>query len=365
MFESKVGFQFFADAGTLVNATGNYVNAGTGQTTAFSGNDTLAPTMKTFYDTQLLENARPNLVHAQLAGRQALPRNHGKTVEWRKWITLKDAEELTEGVIPTGQKMGQTSTIGAIKQIGLYVTVSDQLELHALDNVILGATEELGASAGTSIDKRVRDAVVAGSNVQYCDKVAAGGAHTAVTSRAGLDLTAKLTPDEVNKAVTTLKKMKAPKIDGKYVAIIHPSVAYDLRSSDAWVEAHKYADVTPLFSGEIGELHGVRFVETTEAKIFNNSTCPVKSAAGDSGSPPATYYSVYATLFLGKDAYKMIDPEGGNLEMIVKGKDEIGGPLNQFSTVGYKAEMAAKLLYEDRMVRVESCSAYSGTDEAN
>ena len=51
--------------------------------------------------------------------------------------------------------------------------------------------------------------------------------------------------------------------------------------------------------------------------------------------------------------------------MIVKGKDEIGGPLNQFSTVGYKAEMAAKLLYEDRMVRVESCSAYSGTDAAN
>ena len=363
MFKSKVGFQFFADAGTLVNATGNYVNAGTGQTTAFSGNDTLALTMKTFYDTELLENARANLVHSQFAKKQGLPKNRGRIIEFRKWNTLEDAGKLTEGVIPTGQKMGQTSMTGALKQIGLYVTVSDQLELHALDNVILGATEELGASAGTSIDKRVRDAAAAGSNVQYCDKVATGGAHTEVTSRAGLDLTAKLTPDEVNKAVTTLKKMKAPKIDGKYVAIIHPSVAYDLRSSNAWVEAHKYADVTPLFSGEIGELHGVRFVETTEAKIFNNSTCPVKTAAADGN--PAVYYSVYATLFLGKDAYKMIDPEGGNLEMIIKNKGQIGGPLDQFSTVGYKAEMAAKLLYEDRMVRVESCSAYSGTDEAN
>ena len=107
----------------------------------------------------------------------------------------------------------------------------------------------------------------------------------------------------------------------------------------------------------------MRFVETTEAKIFNNSTCPVKTAAADGN--PAVYYSVYATLFLGKDAYKMIDPEGGNLEMIIKNKGQIGGPLDQFSTVGYKAEMAAKLLYEDRMVRVESCSAYSGTDEAN
>ena len=363
MFKSKVGFQFFADAGTLVNATGNYVNAGTGQTTAFSGNDTLSPTMKTFYDTQLLENARPELVHAQFAGKQALPRNHGKTVEWRKWNTLKDADELTEGVIPTGQKMGQTSMTASIKQIGTYVSVSDQLELHALDNVILGATEELGASAGTSIDKRVRDTIVAGSNVQYCDKVSSAGAHTAVTGRSGLDKTALLTPDEVNKAVTTLKKLKARKINGKYVAIIHPSVAYDLRSSKEWIEAHKYAAVTELFNGEIGELHGVRFVETTEAKVFNNSTCPVKTAASDGN--PAVYYSVYATLFLGEEAYRMIDPEGGNLEMIVKGKDEIGGPLNQFSTVGYKAEMAAKLLYEDRMVRVESCSAYSGTDEAN
>jgi len=358
-----IGFQFFADAGTLVNATGNYVNAGTGATTAFSGNDTLTPTMKTFYDTQLLENARPELVHAQFAGKQALPRNHGKTVEWRKWNTLKDADELTEGVIPTGQKMGQTSMTASIKQIGTYVSVSDQLELHALDNVILGATEELGASAGTSIDKRVRDTIVAGSNVQYCDKVSSAGAHTAVTGRSDLDKTALLTPDEVNKAVTTLKKLKARKINGKYVAIIHPSVAYDLRSSKEWIEAHKYAATTELFNGEIGELHGVRFVETTEAKVFNNSTCPVKTAAA-SGNP-AVYYSVYATLFLGEGAYRMIDPEGGNLEMIVKSKDEIGGPLNQFSTVGYKAEMAAKIVYEDRMVRVESCSAYSESDAAN
>ena len=156
-----------------------------------------------------------------------------------------------------------------------------------------------------------------------------------------------------------------PKIDGKYVAIIHPSVAYDLRSSDAWVEAHKYAGLTELFTGEIGELHGVRFIETTEAKIFNGEGCPVKTAADTSKGTPAEYYSVYATLFLGKDAYGMIDPEGGNLEMIIKDKGQVGGPLNQFSTLGYKFSSAAKILYQDRMVRVESCGAYSAEDEAN
>ncbi|MFR0864224.1 MAG: N4-gp56 family major capsid protein, partial [Oscillospiraceae bacterium] len=260
---------------------------------------------------------------------------------------------------------GQSAVTQAITQYGTYVSVSDQLELHAIDDVILGAAEELGASAGTTQDKLVRNVAAAGTNVQYCDKVGTNGAHTAVTSRAGLDTTAKLTPDEVNKAVTLLKKLKAPKIDGKYIAIIHPSVAYDLRSSEAWIEAHKYAGLTELFTGEIGELHGVRFIETTEAKIFNSEGCPVKTAADESKGTPAVYYSVYATLFLGKDAYGMIDPEGGNLEMIIKDKGQVGGPLNQFSTLGYKFSSAAKILYEDRMVRVESCGAYSAEDEAN
>ena len=186
-----------------------------------------------------------------------------------------------------------------------------------------------------------------------------------VLFRRDLDKSCVMTAELVARAATELKKMNAPTFDGKYACIIHPSVAFDLRNDPDWVAAHQYAAATELFSGEIGELHGVRFIETTEAKVFNGEGCPVKTAADESNGTPAEYYSVYATLFLGKDAYKMIDPEGGNLEMIVKGKDEIGGPLNQFSTVGYKAEMAAKLLYEDRMVRVESCSAYSGTDEAN
>ena len=53
------------------------------------------------------------------------------------------------------------------------------------------------------------------------------------------------------------------------------------------------------------------------------------------------------------------------LEMIIKDKGQVGGPLNQFSTLGYKFSSAAKILYEDRMVRVESCGAYSAEDEAN
>lgn len=332
------------DAGTLVNATGNYVNAYEGTTETFSAPNDLSSTMKTYYDTELLENARPNFVHAQFAKKQALPKNHGKTVEWRKWNTLEDAKQLTEGVIPQGQKLGQSSMTSAITQYGTYVAVTDLLELHAIDDTILGATEELGASAGTTQDKLVRDTLAAGTNVQY-----AGGA----TSRKTLTAENVITPTEINKAVTTLKKMKAPPINGKYVAIIHPSVTFDLRENKDWIEAHKYAATQELFEGEIGELHGVRFIETSEAKVFKDETTT------------PTGLAVYSTLVLGKDAFTTVDPEGGALEMIVKTKDTVGGPLNQFSTIGYKFETATKILYQDRMVRIESTSAYSATDEAN
>ena len=80
--------QLFADAGTLVNATGNYVNAGTGATTNFSGNNTLSAELKTFYDTELLENARMEMFYAQFGRKQPLPANKGKSVEWRKSLSI-------------------------------------------------------------------------------------------------------------------------------------------------------------------------------------------------------------------------------------------------------------------------------------
>ena len=351
--------QFFADAGTLVNATGNYVNAYDGTTTAFDASHTLAPELKAFYDTELLENARVEQFYAQFGKRQPLPRNHKGQVEWRKWNTFAPATQLTEGVIPTGQKFGVTSLTGEINQYGTYTSITDKLELRAYDDVILGATEEMGASAAETQEKLIRDALYAGTNVLYCDNILDGAYVSTPTSPAtmldGSTGRSVLTPEMINKAVTILKKTRVPRIDGKYVAVIHPSVAHDLRECEGWIEAHKYAAPEELFNGEIGELHGVRFIEDVFAPVLKSSS--IKNASNG---------AVYATYFFGKDAFGIIDPEGGALEMIVHDKDEIGGPLNQFSTIGYKFETnGATILYQERMLRVMSCSSFSATDEAN
>lgn len=361
MFEiNKINLQLFADAGTLVNATGNYVNAYDGSTQAFDGVNTLAGELKVFYDTELLENARAEMYYAQFGKKQNLPANRGTTVEWRKWNTFAKAGELQEGVIPTGQKFGMSSKTGSIKQYGTYATISDKLEMRAYDDVILGATEEMGASAAETQETLIRDALLVNTNVLYCDNVtiATGAVTNTPSSCNTMEATAEtmslLTPDMVAKAVTKLKKDRVPTINGKYYAVIHPSVAYDLRKADAWIEAHKYSATSEIFNGEIGELHGCRFILNTFAPIL----------ADDYANKAGTV--TYATYFFGKEAFGIIDPDGGALSMIIKDKTQAGGPLDQFSTVGYKFETnGATILYPERVLRVMSCSYFSSVDQAN
>ena len=352
--------QLFAEAGNVVNASEGYVNAYTGDTQAFSGDNNLSQELKTFYDTELLENARVELYYAQFGKKQPLPANHGKTVQWRKWNTFARAAQLQEGVIPTGQKFGVSTKTGSVNQYGTYAAVSDRLELRAYDDVILGATEEMGASAAETQETLIRDALLVNTNVMYCDNVTLATGAVADTPtgcdamEASSSVMSLLTPDMVARAVTKLKKDRVPTINGKYYAVIHPSVAYDLRRSKEWIEAHKYAAPQQLFNGEIGELHGCRFIENVFAPVLT----------GDYANKAGT--AVYATYFFGKDSFGIIDPEGGALEMIVKDKSQIGGPLNQFSTIGYKLETnGATILYPERVLRVMSCSSFSATDEAN
>lgn len=370
--------QLFADAGTVVNTlvnngTSNYTNAYTGDAVAANpSTNTLAPELKTFYDTELLENARTEMFYAQFGRKQRLPKNGGTTIEWRKFNTFARASELKEGVIPTGQQLGSSSLTASISQYGTYTSITDKLEMRAYDNVILAATEEMGASAAATQETLIRNALLVGTNVMYCDNVDVNGTVLSTpTSPATMgagggssnsDGWALLTPTMVNKAVTKMKKDRVPRINGKYYAVIHPSVAYDLRQSKEWIEVHKYAATSEIFNGEIGELHGCRFIEDTFAPILGESYIYSGSTTYKNKSNGVTY----ATYFFGKDGFGIVDPEGGGLEMIIHDKDEIGGPLNQFSTIGYKFETnGATILYPERVLRVMSVSSYSATDEEN
>lgn len=306
---------------------------------------------KTFYDRTLLESAKPNLIHSQFGQKRPIPKNGGKKIEFRRYGALPKAlTPLTEGVTPDGRKLTVTAVEAEVHQYGDYVALSDVLDLTAIDNNVLEATKAIGNQAGLTLDTITRNILQAGTNVQYCPKVGTSGT-TAVTSRADIDATCKLTVDEIKKAVATLKANNVPKISGSYVAIIHPYAAYDLMSDPKWEEMHKYTSAENMYEGEIGRIAGVRFVESSEALIVKTSTNP----------------AVFCTLVLGENAYGITEVTGGGLKTIIKqlGSAGTADPLDQRSTVGWKAMQTAEILQQNYMIRIESGGAFSGTAKAN
>ena len=289
-----------------------------------TGTATLSAEMKTFYDMTLIDEAAPALVHDQFGQKRPIPKNGGKTIEFRKFSSLPKAmTPLVEGVTPDGKTLEVTTVTATVEQYGDYITMSDMLELTAIDNVIVEALKLLGRQGGATMDSVVRDILHTGTNVSYCPKIGADGKETEVTSRSALDDTCQLTVKVVQQVVAKLRAQNAPTIQGKYVAIIHPYAAYDLMRDPEWIDAHKYAQPENLYEGEIGEIGGVRFVQTTEAKVYEGG--------------------VFGTLFFGDGAYGTTEIGGGGMETIVKQKGSAGtaDPLDQRSSVGYTLAIAA------------------------
>lgn len=318
---------------------------------------TLSKEMKTFYDKALLRSAEPELVYDRYAQKRPIPKNGGKTINFRKFASLpKATTALTEGVTPNGQSLTVTDMTATIAQYGDYVTLTDVLDMTAIDNVVVEATQLIGSQAGRTLDTITREVVVGGSNIMYAPKIGAGGAETPVTTRSGLDATCVFKPKYVYRAERILKRNNAPKIDGKYIAIVHPDVSADIMQDDLFIDVTKYASPKGAFPGEIGTIGNTRFVESTEAKIWQDATCPSDGASG--------HLAVYGIVFVGKNAYGTTDVDGLGLQTIIKnlGSGGTADPLNQRSTVGWKCTKVAKRLVEEYMVRFECVSGISAND---
>lgn len=258
----------------------------TTDTTATTGND-LSPEMKTFYNTQLIRLAEPNLVHDQFGQKKPIPANGGKTIEFRKYDSLPKAlTPLSEGVTPNGQKLNVTAWTATVAQYGGYVELSDVLMLTAVDNNLMEATRVIADQAARTLDTITREVLNGGTNVQYGNgsKLTRGALVGGEAS--GNDY---LTVDTIRKAVRALKVQNARKINGDYVGIIHPDAAYDLMSDPDWKYPHQYVDTENIYAEEIGKIAGVRFVESTEAKVFH-----APDLASDSRNLAVNYASGYS-----------------------------------------------------------------------
>ena len=296
----------------------------------------LTAEQKTFYDRTLLSRLIPNLYFYKYGQKKTAPKNEGDTVNFRRFNSLEAATTpLTEGVVPAGNTLSITAVTAKVEQYGDFVQLSDKLDMVGIDPVATEAAEVLGEQGALTVDTVICEEVSAGTNVIYAGSV---------TGTASVKATDVMTSELVRKAVRALRRANAKPVEGGYyIGLIHPDVAFDIMNDPLWQDVSKYNGGTAIMKGEIGKLGGVRFIETTNAKV--------KTGAGASSA------DVHCSMIIGKDAYGVIDIEGSSKpQTIIKPAGSAGtaDPLNQLSTVGWKAMFTAKRLNELCMVRVET-----------
>ncbi|MDI3298268.1 MAG: N4-gp56 family major capsid protein [Bacillota bacterium] len=293
----------------------------------------------TFYDKALLSRFLPELVLERFSRKDTVPKRSGNTINIRRFNSYPAATTpLTEGQPPAGRSVSITTYTATLAQYGDYTAVSDVLDLAGIDPVITEITRVHGEQAALTIDTLIRDVLAAGTNVIYSG-----------TATARNQVTAPISGALVRKARRQLAAANVPPVDGEnYVAIVHPAVVYDLQGDTEWLEANKYANPQNIFRGELGRLHGVRFIETTQAPIW----------AGAGGGTPAA--DVYGTIVFGKEAFGTPLIQGAAQPRVIVHPAGSGGtsdPLDQLNTVGWKVMYACVRLNESAIVRIESTAS--------
>jgi N4-gp56 family major capsid protein len=303
---------------------------------ALTTTGTLSSVMQIYYDKRLLKRAEKELVYKQLGRVGTIPNGEGKSIYWTRYTNMPaQSSALTEGTDPTARGISAVTVSATLAQYGDLTQVTDVLSLTAFDNVISSAVELLGYQAGLTVDTVVRDVVAATTNVLYASGVAA---------RTAISATDTLTVADIRKAVRELRGANAAphsKAMGKFVAVVHPDVEYDLQGDDAWVNAAQYTEkgIDRIFQGETGELYGVKFLRSSNAPVLTNS--------GSAG------VEVYKTLIFGEEAFGVSDLQ--NISTIVNNPSK-NSALNLYADVGWKTSFATAILNNNFMISIESAA---------
>ncbi len=306
----------------------------------------LANVLSIYYDRIFLDRAKLMLSHDFGAQRKSIPGNSGTTVKWNRFSPLAVVTTaLTDGSSNPAQADMTTTQVSAVMAaFGNWTTVSDLFNLTSLDVGLKEHVEVHGQNCGETLDTLIRNELGGTSSASMgsaTTTIAVGGGTTlgAVTSANVLD------GATIRKAVRLLKVNKAQRFDNGYFrGIMDVNQSYDMFANTEWLNSISiYTDPTQLKAGIIGKIHGVEFVETNNGLVL--------ASGGTQG------VNLYSTYVFGKNAYGTVSLEnqpGNRIYVKTPGPQDTSNPLDIYSTVGWKAFFAVKVLNASWIVRIIS-----------
>jgi len=305
--------------------------------------------LQRYFSRELLKTIEQTVVLDQFASKQPLPEKSGsKTMRFFRYDEGSDANisTITEGTNPSANALQIDSVDVDLTQYGQVIAISDLASATELFNNLEQATLRVGRDSALKMDSIIRNElfsndgdIPSGNNIFSGSTTSWGSSISAVDATDFLD------------AATSLKIQSATPINGFFIAVVGPQVARDLMNDGDWIAAHHYADPGAVVRGEIGRLHGVRFVETT---------LPFRAVVGNQ----YTYNSTggyYGSVVVGAEAYACASLSSQSpfapSVIITNGADK-SDPLNLQTKVGMKFYTAAKNIQPKHIARVYSTTNY-------
>ena len=293
------------------------------------------------YNRRLLSRAVPNFVHANPSWYRVapVPTREGKVVNWRRLeLVSATTSALTEGTPGAETQLTWSAVNATIDQYGQFSIITDVVETQTIDPQVAEIVEKYGEVMGNSRDQLSRNTLTGGTTIQYASTAG---------SRSQVGCNMLLTYAEIREAVATLEVNSARRFpDGNaFIGILHPNTKRDIFADSDIISSLQNAgnrgDGNQMFRGMVGDFYGVRFVETSNARV--------RTSLGLSGM------DVYITMIFGQEFMGITDFAAHQAQIIVHGRGSggVADPLDQRSTIGWKMSFGAAILNQSFGVAIE------------
>lgn len=261
-----------------------------------------------------------------LGSKQEVKRNAGTNkVQWRGYKPLPVADNrhvITEGVNPTGMKVGARTVDGTVAVYGAYIEVTRQVESYNLDKLLVEYGPLIVSHAGETLELVTRDAIEEDGGVYYV--VDAG---TTAPSDDKIKATNILTLDVCR---LVANQMKVSRRRGhknanynKYIVVTSTEGMQDLLDDEKLLKRALVPGNTnkPIMDNglESYDVYNLRFMEYNYPVIETSGSTPI-----------------YHTYVFGENAYAVMNLASAGIEMKRFGFEaKKGDNLGQIASLGW------------------------------
>lgn len=255
--------------------------------------------VRTVYSKEIEFKAMPIMRFVQFAKvKTELGTQPGLTIQMMTYNNLKKGGALQEGVRMSPQSLSSTMKSITVGERGNAVAVSELALKTSFTDIMADATTLLSRDVALTLDTELRDVALTAPNVIFGRKDATTAK---ITKRDDITEDNGISVATIKDAVEILATNNTPKFEGSYyICFVHPHQSRVLRDDPAWIEASKYGAPDQLFTGEIGRIDDVRFIETT---LMCNGAVAEDDPAYKEDLVATDGTKVYQSVLFGEDYY--------------------------------------------------------------